>query len=277
VATSLGSWRFFHCRCPVVTSCQTRWGRLNEVATSFKESCLTTIVAPIPISTAGTVPLPGTISSQFHLYLLLSKSTGWITNSLIANRWICTPGFTGKTCTELEFCAIHQCPNDGQCHNLNHGNECMYTSLGIVGSSSLQQTVTFSFRSKQGGTVLTIQNEASVHVRFLRLDVENRCIVIRWKSLRIGWCSGRIVAFGFAQFAGQFFACWVGGSRRLGPLVGGKTSDGRDDHITRRAEQRTASDGRHVSCLPTFFFKFLTVYCSYYYLHSLHLHRFKNK
>ena len=37
-----------------------------------------------------------------------------------------------------------------------------------------------SFRSKQGGTVFTIQNEASVHVRFLRLDIENRGVVIRW-------------------------------------------------------------------------------------------------
>ena len=29
-------------------------------------------------------------------------------------------------------------------------------------------------------TVLTIQNEANVHVRFLRLDIENRGVVIRW-------------------------------------------------------------------------------------------------
>ena len=27
---------------------------------------------------------------------------------------------------------------------------------------------------------MTIQNEASVHVRFLRLDIENRGVVIRW-------------------------------------------------------------------------------------------------
>nr|CAH0106056.1 unnamed protein product [Daphnia galeata] len=82
----------------------------------------------------------------------------------------------------------------GQCHNLNDGYECLssatfngvnstveYTSLGIDGSSTeLEQTVEFSFRSKQGGTVLMIQNEGSVHVRFLRLDIENRGVVIRW-------------------------------------------------------------------------------------------------
>ena len=98
----------------------------------------------------------------------------------------------------MEFCAIHQCPAGGHCHNLNDGYECLtsatfngvnstieYTSLGIDGvhpESRLEQTVQFSFRSKQGGTVLTIQNEASLHVRFLRLDIESRGIVIRWIS-----------------------------------------------------------------------------------------------
>jgi hypothetical protein len=40
--------------------------------------------------------------------------------------------------------------------------------------------VEFSFRSKQGGIVLTIQNETSVHIIFLRLYIENRGVVIRW-------------------------------------------------------------------------------------------------
>ncbi|KAI9551727.1 hypothetical protein GHT06_022063 [Daphnia sinensis] len=107
---------------------------------------------------------------------------------------ICPPGFKGKTCAELEFCAIHQCPAGGLCHNLNDGYECLssatfngvnstveYTSIGIDASSAgVQQTIDFAFRSRQGGTVLTIQNEASVHVRFLRLDIENRGVVIRW-------------------------------------------------------------------------------------------------
>ena len=121
-------------------------------------------------------------------------------------RCICPPGFKGKTCSELEFCAIHQCPAGGQCRNLNDGYECLssatfngvnstveYTSIGIDVSPSstttssrnqqqLEQSIRFSFRSKQGGTVLTIQNEASTHVRFLRLDIESSGVVIRWIS-----------------------------------------------------------------------------------------------
>lgn len=115
-------------------------------------------------------------------------------NEIRCDRCICPPGFKGKTCAELEFCAIHQCPVGGLCHNLNDGYECLssatfngvnssveYTSIGIDASSAgVEQTIDFSFRSRQGGTVLTIQNEASAHVRFLRLDIENRGVIIRW-------------------------------------------------------------------------------------------------
>jgi len=106
---------------------------------------------------------------------------------------ICPTGFKGKTCSELEFCAIHECPAGGRCQNLNDGYECLssatfngvnnsivYTSIGID-STLAMNLIRFSFRSKVGGTVLTIQNESS-RVRILRLDVSNRGMVTRWIS-----------------------------------------------------------------------------------------------
>lgn len=135
-------------------------------------------------------------------------------------RCICPSGFKGKTCSELEFCAIHQCPSGGQCRNLNDGYECLssatfngvnstveYTSLGIdaaaAADNQLESSVAFSFRSRQGGTVLTIQNEASLHVRFLRLDIESRGVVIRWIAK-----SGLVINESLHELPGALNGSW---------------------------------------------------------------------
>ena len=115
----------------------------------------------------------------------------------------------------------------------------------------LEKTVEFSFRSKQGGTVFTIQNEASVHVRFLRLDIENRGVVIRWiakcglvvneslyelpEALDGSWHSVSLNLPGnFRQFlverigsAGRAnYIGWKRNGNVHGPLVGGDPSAG---------------------------------------------------
>lgn len=106
-------------------------------------------------------------------------------------RCICPTGFKGKNCSEMEFCAIHQCPSGGVCQNLNDGYECLssatfngvnntidYASVGID-SASVMDSISFSFRTKAGGTVLSVRNDAS-RVRFIRLDVEEQGVVARW-------------------------------------------------------------------------------------------------
>ena len=56
-----------------------------------------------------------------------------------------------------------------------------YTSIGIDGSSATNNNqLEHSFRTRQGETVLTIENEASQHVRFLQLDIESRGVAMRW-------------------------------------------------------------------------------------------------
>lgn len=106
------------------------------------------------------------------------------------------------------------------CHNLNDGYECLssatfngvnstvqYTSIGIDGSATnnnqLEHSIKFSFRTRQGGTVLTIQNEASQHVRFLRLDIESRGVAMRWIAK-----SGLVVNESLHELPGALNGSW---------------------------------------------------------------------
>lgn len=109
---------------------------------------------------------------------------------------ICPTGFKGKTCSELEFCAIHQCPTGGVCQNLNDGYECVtsatfngvnttlrYVSSGISTSddiNGLTPSISFRFRSRRGGTVLVIQNE--MLNQGFRVDVDASGVTTRWNG-----------------------------------------------------------------------------------------------
>lgn len=91
----------------------------------------------------------------------------------------------------MEFCAIHECPSGGVCQNLNDGYECLtsatfngvnntidYTSVG-VDAALVMDSISFSFRSKLGGTVLSLQNDIN-RIRSIRLDIEKQGVVARW-------------------------------------------------------------------------------------------------
>ena len=123
----------------------------------------------------------------------------WCCILYFANRCICPPGFKGKTCHELEFCAIHECPVGGECRNLNDGYECLssatfngvnssvsYASVGIASASPLPDTIQFAYRSHgRGGTVLVLKNDVAssqTSIGYMRVDVEAQGVVVRWVS-----------------------------------------------------------------------------------------------
>lgn len=106
---------------------------------------------------------------------------------------VCPTGFKGKTCAELEFCAIHSCPTSSECRNLNDGYECIASATFNGANTTVQfvangfenaseRSLAFTFRSRRAGTVLTIKNEESSLVRYLRVDVELRGVVVRWMA-----------------------------------------------------------------------------------------------
>ena len=98
----------------------------------------------------------------------------------------------------MEFCAIHDCPSGGICQNLNDGYECLssatfngvnntidYASVGIdpaavSASASGMHNISFSFRTKVGGTVLSVDNAAAAGIRAIRLDIVKQGVVVRW-------------------------------------------------------------------------------------------------
>ncbi|XP_018896752.2 protein crumbs isoform X2 [Bemisia tabaci] len=88
----------------------------------------------------------------------------------------CPVGYKGKTCQEMEFCQLQDCPLDSECHNLHHGFECVANlTLDGSGNTSLQYTLSrgeqsvplnsieFSYRSRYGGMILHISNSLNVY------------------------------------------------------------------------------------------------------------------
>lgn len=113
----------------------------------------------------------------------------------------CPRGYTGKTCQEMEFCQLQDCPAGSRCQNLDDGYECIANATfdGIstaftytydradernVSNSSVN-TVEITYRSNTGGTLLHMTSHAgdqhftvSVFKDFVTvswlLNVENR-------------------------------------------------------------------------------------------------------
>lgn len=87
----------------------------------------------------------------------------------------CPRGYTGKTCQEMEFCQLQDCPSGSKCQNLDDGYECManatfdghstsFTYLyrhnhaeqlyDNVTESSGIDSIKITYRSNSGGTLM---------------------------------------------------------------------------------------------------------------------------
>ncbi|XP_016838846.1 protein crumbs isoform X2 [Nasonia vitripennis] len=82
----------------------------------------------------------------------------------------CPRGYTGKTCQEMEFCQLQDCPSGSKCQNLDDGYECIANAtFDGVGTSftylyshpepmnlteSSIDTVKLTYRSNTGGTLM---------------------------------------------------------------------------------------------------------------------------
>lgn len=83
----------------------------------------------------------------------------------------CPRGYTGKTCQEMEFCQLQDCPAGSRCQNLDDGYECianatfngvstaftyMYGHADIIltdVSALVLDTIEITYRSNTGGTL----------------------------------------------------------------------------------------------------------------------------
>lgn len=106
----------------------------------------------------------------------------------------CTRGFKGKTCADLEFCQLKECPKGSTCRNLEDGYECianstfngknsalMYNLTAIQENSiqSIYNKMEINFRTKFGGTVLYVQTDDDYFFIFINKDE----VTVQWSIL----------------------------------------------------------------------------------------------
>lgn len=128
----------------------------------------------------------------------------------------CPRGYTGKTCQEMEFCQLQDCPAGSRCQNLDDGYECIanatfdgvstaftyaYSRATDAISDLPLDTIEITYRSNTGGTLLhmaphmgdqhfTVSVFKDTVTVSWRLDLENQDTVSFGKSQPDGnWTS----------------------------------------------------------------------------------------
>ncbi|XP_066252818.1 protein crumbs [Euwallacea similis] len=177
-------------------------GIIQDVQISNGSSIM--VVEFFPISAADLfIPPPfGNVSFDRSLVLEgvvsddLCEDNPCNHNGICENTWndyrcICTRGFKGKTCNELEFCEIEGCPDGAVCKNLEDGYECIANAtfngkqeplvygLTILPNSSRGfnvDEIELTYRTRSWGTLLFAKNNAD----FFTVFIYHNEVVIQW-------------------------------------------------------------------------------------------------
>ncbi|XP_076660402.1 cell polarity complex component crumbs isoform X2 [Halictus rubicundus] len=107
----------------------------------------------------------------------------------------CPRGYTGKTCQEMEFCQLQDCPAGSKCVNLDDGYECIANATfdGVTTSftyiynqeeeknvtDSTIDTIQITYRSNTGGTLMHIA--ARVGDQHFTISVYKDKITVSWR------------------------------------------------------------------------------------------------
>lgn len=113
----------------------------------------------------------------------------------------CPRGYTGKTCQEMEFCQLQDCPTGSTCQNLDDGYECManatfdgvgtsftysYRHQGLFNVSDSEfipesgiESIKITYRSNSGGTLMHMAPKSG-NTHFTVSVFEDKVTVI-WK------------------------------------------------------------------------------------------------
>lgn len=74
------------------------------------------------------VLLRGMILGKIYLFrflLCIGMKFFFFLIKIFVGSCICSVGYKGKKCQEMEFCQVQDCPTGSECRNLNHGYECV--------------------------------------------------------------------------------------------------------------------------------------------------------
>lgn len=126
----------------------------------------------------------------------------------------CPRGYTGKTCQEMEFCQLQDCPAGSRCQNLDDGYECIanatfdgvstaftyvygHTEETTSISNSTHDVIEITYRSNTGGTLLHMAS----HDQHFTVSVFKDIVTVSW---RLDLENQDTVSFGKAQPDGNW-------------------------------------------------------------------------
>jgi len=128
----------------------------------------------------------------------------------------CPRGYTGKTCQEMEFCQLQDCPSGSRCQNLDDGYECIANATfdGIStaftyvynridetanANDSALDTIEITYRSNTGGTLLHMARPMGD--QHFTVSVLKDTITVSW---RLDMENQDLITFGKAQPDGNW-------------------------------------------------------------------------
>ncbi|XP_063909759.1 protein crumbs isoform X3 [Zophobas morio] len=141
-------------------------------------------------------------------------------NGVCENTWndyrcICTRGFKGKDCSDLEFCEIEKCPPNSVCRNLEDGSECVANATFDGKTAPLQyhrvvwpnstksityDTIELTYRTRSWGTVFFAKYEDD----YFAIFIYHNEVVVEWRIRK----SADSRRFRRDHFEGQWLTLW---------------------------------------------------------------------
>ncbi|XP_051158624.1 protein crumbs isoform X1 [Leptopilina boulardi] len=108
----------------------------------------------------------------------------------------CPRGYTGKTCQEMEFCQLQDCPIGSKCQNLDDGYECLANAtfdgintsfnyvynredFGLNEFEEVIDSIQITYRSNTGGTLMHVASPSGDH--YFTISVFKDMVTVSWK------------------------------------------------------------------------------------------------
>ncbi|KAJ8920527.1 hypothetical protein NQ315_005396, partial [Exocentrus adspersus] len=166
-------------------------GIIQDVQISNGSSTMVVEFFPLEVPDVDIPPRFGLVSFDKGTILkgIVSDDTCRINpcnhNGVCENTWndyrcICTRGFKGKDCNELEFCEIEGCPAGSLCNNLEDGYECIsnvtfnglqeplhYNFMFSNSDDFIFKSLEVNYRTRSWGTVFFAKRDENYFVVFI--------------------------------------------------------------------------------------------------------------
>ena len=149
----------------------------------------------------------GVVSDDVCSNILPCKNGGSCLNLWNDYTCQCNDGYTGRNCTDIEYCFWRQCPDGSTCKSLKDGHECISNStfngmnstimlrpdFAEIKNGSINDEISITFRTMSNGTLLHIVNVETGN--FIRINLNEDALF-----LEIPENDGLIQAYDIGQY-----------------------------------------------------------------------------